>query len=252
MSCRAPGRCSRRASPWPVHPCFAQLGSPDPSGPPILASGGGAERANLGRSTGSVRRGSPDLSPHWRGTDPDRPLMTRILRSVAFALALATVGLGAGRSPGRPGNTAAPSNGFTPLPPGWEYVRPGGVTLPPPPPTSPDLDEWQAAEGGSTNNTAAFNPFNTQRTTDPTNTPIPGVDSANGFPAFPTWAAGMFGDGRDTLPAEHVGHHRRTPGRQRHAAAAFLAVVDQSQSCAPSSTGVHLLRPNAMEVTPAA
>ena len=101
-----------------------------------------------------------------------------------------------------------------------------------------DLDEWQAAEGGSTNNTAAYNPFNTQRTTDATNAPIPGVVSANGFPAFPTWAAGcsatvatLFQPNMWVITAA-LRAGNVTPQ------AAFLAVVDQSPWCAPSSTGV--------------
>ena len=112
-----------------------------------------------------------------------------------------------------------------------------------------DLDEWQAAEGGSTNNTAAYNPFNTQRTTDATNAPIPGVDSTNGFPAFPTWAAGcsatvatLFQPNMWVITAA-LRAGNVTPQ------AAFLAVVDQSQWCAPSSTGVPCYV-NAMEVSP--
>ena len=53
-----------------------------------------------------------------------------------------------------------------------------------------DLDQWQAAEGGSTNNSAADNPFNTMRTTDNTGAALPASISSNGFPAFSTWLAG--------------------------------------------------------------
>src|SRR6202012_397109 len=125
-------------------------------------------------------------------TDPDRPLMTRIFRSVGFVLALATVGLGGGALAWTvSGNAAAQSNGFTPLPPGWELCVLEGVNAPATAANVADLDEWQAAEGGSTNNTAAYNPFNTLRTTDNTGAAIAGaVTSANGFPAFPSWAAG--------------------------------------------------------------
>ena len=124
-------------------------------------------------------------------TDPDRPLMTRIFRSVGFVLALATAASAAARWPGRSaGLRPRRSDGFTPLPPGWELCVLEGVAAPATAANVADLDEWQAAEGGSTNNTAAYNPFNTQRTTDATDAPIPGVVSANGFPAFPTWVAG--------------------------------------------------------------
>ena len=117
--------------------------------------------------------------------------MTRIFRSVTFVLALATAGLGVGALAWTSGGTAAAqSGGFTPLPPGWELCVLEGVSAPASANNVADLDEWQAAEGGSTNNTAAFNPFNTGRMTDVTGAAIPGAVSANGFPAFPTWAAG--------------------------------------------------------------
>lgn len=165
--------------------------------------------------------------------------MTRIFRSVGFILALATVGLGGGALAWTAsGTAAAQSNGFTPLPPGWELCVLEGVGAPATAANVADLDEWQAAEGGSTNNTAAYNPFNTERTTDATNAPIPGVDSANGFPAFPSWAAGcsatvatLFQPNMWVITAA-LRAGNVTPQ------AAFLAVVDQSQWCAPSSTGL--------------
>ena len=164
--------------------------------------------------------------------------MTRIFRSVGFVLALATVGLGGGALAWTvSGTAAAQSDGFTPLPPGWELCVLEGVGAPATAANVADLDEWQAAEGGSTNNTAAYNPFNTQRTTDATNAPIPGVVSANGFPAFPTWAAGcsatvatLFQPNMWVITAA-LRAGNVTPQ------AAFLAEVDQSQWCAPSSTG---------------
>jgi hypothetical protein len=176
--------------------------------------------------------------------------MTRIFRSVGFVLALATVGLGGGALAWTAsGNAAAQSNGFTPLPPGWELCVLEGLNAPATAANVVDLDEWQAAEGGSTNNTAAYNPFNTERTTDATNAPIPGADSANGFPAFPSWAAGcsatvatLFQPNMWVITAA-LRAGNVTPQ------AAFLAVVDQSQWCAPSRTGVPCYV-NAMEVSP--
>ena len=88
--------------------------------------------------------------------------MTRIFRSVGFVLALATAGLGAGACALSSGEAAASSpNAFTPLPPGWELCILQGISAPATAANVADLDEWQAAEGGSTNNTAAFNPYNT-------------------------------------------------------------------------------------------
>jgi hypothetical protein len=165
--------------------------------------------------------------------------MTRIFRSVTFVLALATAGLGVGALAWTSGGTAAAqSGGFTPLPPGWELCVLEGISAPASATNVADLDEWQAAEGGSTNNSAAFNPFNTGRMTDVTGAAIPGAVSANGFPAFPTWAAGcaatvgtLFQSNMWVITAALRAGNVTPP-------AAFLAVVDQSSWCAPSSTGV--------------
>src|ERR1700753_1051902 len=118
--------------------------------------------------------------------------MIRIVRLVGFVLALAVAGLGTNAlAPlSDPARETAPS-AFTPLPPGWELCILQGVGAPATAANVADLDEWQAAEGGSTNTTAAFTPYNTLRTTDNTGAAIAGaVTSANGFPAFPSWAAG--------------------------------------------------------------
>src|SRR5580692_8453026 len=200
-------------------------------------------------------------APRWRGFGPqrsiggvthsDRPLMTGIVRSVGFVLALATASLGLGACAWTSGGpAAAQGNGFTPLPPGWELCVLEGVGAPATAANVADLDQWQAAEGGSTNNSAAFNPYNTLRTIDNTGAAIPGaVDSANGFPAFPSWAAGcsatvatLFQPNMWVITAA-LRAGNVTPQ------AAFLAVVDQSQWCAPSPTGVPCYV-NAMEVTP--
>ncbi len=177
--------------------------------------------------------------------------MTRIFRSVGFVLALATASLGLGAfALASGGPVAAQGGGFTPLPPGWELCVLEGVGAPATANNVADLDEWQAAEGGSTNNSAAFNPYNTLRTTDSTGAAIPGtVDSGNGFPAFPSWAAGcsatvatLFQPNMWVITAALRAGNVSPP-------AAFLAVVDQSSWCAPSATGVPCYV-NAMEVTP--
>jgi hypothetical protein len=177
--------------------------------------------------------------------------MTRIFRSVGFVLALATAGLGLGAFAWTTGGpAAAQGGGFTPLPAGWELCVLQGVGAPATAANVADLDEWQAAEGGSTNNSAAFNPYNTLRTIDNTGAAIPGaVDSGNGFPAFPTWAAGcaatvgtLFQPNMWVITAALRAGNITPP-------AAFLAVVDQSSWCAPSPSGVPCYV-NAMEVTP--
>src|SRR5580704_13100384 len=101
--------------------------------------------------------------------------MTRLLRSLGFILALTTAGIGVGAFASRSSDPAsAQSGGFTPLPPGRELCILQALTAPATAANVADLDEWQAAEGGSTNNTAAFNPYNTYRMTDVTGAPLPG------------------------------------------------------------------------------
>ncbi len=165
--------------------------------------------------------------------------MTRIHRSVGLVLALATVGLCANAFAWTSGATAAiESSADTPLPPGWELCILAEVTAPVTPANIADLDEWQAAEGGSTNNTAAYNPFNTQRTTDATGAPIPSVVSANGFPAFPTWQAGCDATVSTLFQPNMWPITAALRSGNVAPATAFLAVVDQSSWCAPSANGV--------------
>jgi hypothetical protein len=166
--------------------------------------------------------------------------MTRIFRNVGFVLALATAGLGLGAFAWTTGGpAAAQGGGFTPLPSGWELCVLQGLGAPATAANVADLDEWQAAEGGSTNNSAAFNPYNTLRTTDSTGVAIPGaVGSGNGFPAFPSWAAGcsatiatLFQPNMWVIDAALRAGNVSPPS-------AFLAVVDQSAWCAPSPGGI--------------
>ena len=166
--------------------------------------------------------------------------MTRILQSVGLVLALVIAGLGGTALAWTTDVTAAgASGGVTPLPAGWELCVLEGLSAPATPANVTDLDEWQAAEGGSTNNTAAFNPFNTGRTTDTNGAPIPGVSSsANGFPAFANWAGGcsatvatLFQPNMWVITAALRSGTVAPP-------AAFLAVVDQSAWCAPSPDGL--------------
>src|ERR1700722_17124398 len=240
------------SQPPTQYPRFTQLGSPSGLQRPIVALEQGPERANLGRPIRAVgvRMLGPS-APAGGVTHSDRPLMTRIFRSVGFVLALATAGLGLGAFAWTTGGpAAAQGGGFTPLPPGWELCVLEGVGAPATAANVADLDEWQAAEGGLTNNTAAFNPYNTGRTTDNTGASIAGaVDSANGFPAFPSWAAGcsatiatLFQPNMWVIDAALRAGNVSPP-------TAFLAVVDQSAWCAPSPNGVPCYV-DAMEVSP--
>ncbi len=164
--------------------------------------------------------------------------MTRTLRNVVLALAIVTAGLGGCAFTGAIAGTASASGSGTPLPPGWELCILQGVGAPATEANIADLDEWQVAEGGSTNNTAAYNPFNTQRMTDASGAPLPGVVSANGFPAFANWLAGcaatvttLFQPNMWSITSALRAGNVAPPG-------VFLAAVDQSAWCAPSADGI--------------
>lgn len=148
----------------------------------------------------------------------------------------AVLGAGAlGSTAGSAYAEAAP--GDTPLPPGWELCVLQGVSAPVTQANVDDLDAWQAAEGGSTNNSAAYNPFNTRRTTDVTNATIPSTASGNGFPAFSSWADGCAATVATLL---QVNMSSITAALQAGTVVppdAFLATVDQSKWCAPSPDG---------------
>ena len=165
--------------------------------------------------------------------------MTRTARIVGLTLALATAGLCGCTLTWTDGTGAAAQTvGDTPLPPGWELCVLQGVNAPATAANVTDLDEWQAAEGGSTNNTAAYNPFNTRRMTDASGAPIPGVVSANGFPAFATWQAGCTATVTTLFQPNMWPITSALRAGTVAPAGAFLAVVDQSAWCAPSADGV--------------
>ena len=100
-----------------------------------------------------------------------------------------------------------------------------------------DLDAWQAAEGGSTDNSAAYNPFNTRRTTDVTNATIPSTESGNGFPAFGSWMDGCAATVATLLQMNMVSITAALQAGTVAPPGAFLATVDQSRWCAPSADG---------------
>lgn len=157
--------------------------------------------------------------------------------SVRLLLAAATAVLGVCALPAVSGVAVDAAGASTPLPAGWELCILQGVGAPATQANVADLDEWQLAEGGSTNNTAAYNPFNTGRTTDVNNTPLPLAISANGFPAFTDWIAGCAATVATILQANMTPVAAALLAGNVSPAPAFLAVVDQSQWCAPSADG---------------
>ena len=169
-----------------------------------------------------------------------RHLMPRFISSVRIALALLMAGLGAcvlssvaGAAP--LAVVAAP--GDTMLPAGWELCVLQGAAAPATQANVDNLDEWQAAEGGSTNNSAAYNPFNTRRTTDLNNAPLPAVVSSNGFPAFSTWVAGCAATVATLLQPNMWPITAALRAGNVAPPGVFLADVDKSQWCAPSADG---------------
>ena len=154
--------------------------------------------------------------------------MTFILRPLRVVLTVATVALCASAFTllGVPGSAPAGAN-FTALPTGWELCVLQGTGAPATAANVADLDGWQLEEGGSTNNTAAFNPFNTGRTTDVTGASVPTVASP-GFPAFANWLAGCAATVATLLQPNMATITAGLRAGNIAPPAAFLALVDQS------------------------
>src|SRR5580658_3562436 len=126
------------------------------------------------------------------GLAQQRAPMIRILSSACLLVVAAATSVSAVISVTAPGAGTAGAVAVvgTPLPPGWELCVLARVSAPATRANVADLDAWQAPEGGSTTNTAAYNPFNTMRTTDAQGAPLPVSSMVGGFPAFPDWLTG--------------------------------------------------------------
>ena len=164
--------------------------------------------------------------------------MTRTLPSVRLALATVVVGASALVCIGASTLlSSAPAAGTTALPAGWELCVLQGVGAPATQANVSDLDEWQLEEGGSTNNSNAYNPFNTRRTTDVNNNPLPETMTSNGFPAFANWLAGCSATTATLYQPNMWSITSALRSGDVSPPQAFLATVDQSQWCAPSAGG---------------
>jgi hypothetical protein len=192
--------------------------------------------AILGVFEPAPRLGDTTLGPRQQ-TTPTR-LMTLIVRPLRVVLAVAAVVICASALTlaGVPGSAPAGAN-FTALPAGWELCVLQGTGAPATPDNVADLDGWQIQEGGSTNNTAAYNPFNTARTTDVSGANVPTVASS-GFPAFANWLAGCAATVATLLQPNMATIAAALRAGNVAPSASFLALVDQSQWCAPSPDGV--------------
>ncbi len=166
--------------------------------------------------------------------------MTRLLSTVRLAVALTVAGLiapaVAWSASAVPAGAVSSTVG-TPLPAGWQLCVLQGLTAPVTQANVADLAAWQDAEGGSTNNSAAYNPFNTRRTTNFANQPLPAVVSSNGFPAFANWTAGCAATVATILQMNMWSIDAALRGGNVSPPGAFLAAVDETQWCAPSGSG---------------
>jgi hypothetical protein len=167
--------------------------------------------------------------------------MTRTFGLLRLGVSLAIVMLGAvgfatsvRASP--PPNAVAVTG--TPLPPGWEQCILEGIGASPTPEDVANLDEWQVVEGGSTNNAAAYNPFNVRQVTDSSGAPLPAVMTSGGFPAFPTWPDGCAATVATLLQPSMVPIVTALRAGNIAVPGIFLYDVDQSPWCAPSADGI--------------
>jgi hypothetical protein len=165
--------------------------------------------------------------------------MTRTFGLIRFGVSLAVVMLGlvGFASPVRASPPPSPVIG-TALPPGWEQCILEGVGASPTPEDIANLDEWQVVEGGSTNNTAAYNPFNVRQVTDSSGAPLSAVITSDGFPAFPTWTDGCAATVATLLQPTMAPIVTALKAGNIAVPGIFLYDVDQSPWCAPSADGI--------------
>lgn len=167
--------------------------------------------------------------------------MARIFGPLRLGVSLAIVVLGvvALGSPVRANPSPNPGAVVgTPLPSGWELCVLEGVGASGTADNVADLDEWQVVEGGSTNNTAAYNPFNVRQVTDSTGAALPAVVMSDGFPAFATWAAGCAATVAALLQPIMIPIVTALRAGDVAVPGIFLFDVDQSPWCAPSADGI--------------
>jgi hypothetical protein len=168
-------------------------------------------------------------------------LKARTFGHIRLGISLAIVVFGVvGLDPSVDANPAPnPGAGTgTPLPSGWETCVLEGVGASVTPNAVADLDDWQVVEGGSTNNTASYNPFNALQVTDSSGTPLPAVMSSNGFPAFTTWADGCAATVAALLQPSMAPIVTALKAGGVSVPGVFLFDVDQSPWCAPSADGI--------------
>jgi hypothetical protein len=132
-------------------------------------------------------------------------------------------------------STASPVSSA--LPDGWELCILQGVNGHASHANLSDLDVWQAAEGGATDNGLAYNPFNTRRGTDPSGVSLPASYTASGFPVFASWPAGCAATVATILQPNMAAIAGALHSGSLSPPTAFLSTVGQTPWCAPSDAG---------------
>ena len=158
--------------------------------------------------------------------------VARWRRGLATALAAVAAGVVVAAAPGS--GALAGGRGPTALPPAWELCILEGLAAPVTDANVADLDVWQVAEGGSTNNPASFNPYNTRRATDALGDALPASMTSNGFPAFATWSAGCAAT-TATIEQANMAPIQAALVAGNLSPPAFLATVDTTPWCAPQN-----------------
>ena len=139
--------------------------------------------------------------------------MARIVGIRRLGVSLTLVGLTLFGLSAPVGASAVPAPGAdvgTTLPPGWELCVLEGTGASVTQDNVVNIDRWQVAEGGSTNNSAAYNPFNTHRTTDANNNASAWRHHVGRLPCFCGLGLRLHGHGGDPAPAQY-GPYRVSP-----------------------------------------
>lgn len=168
-------------------------------------------------------------TPSTRSTS--EPVSRRRRRALTTGLLLAVSLTGVTL---RPGGSASASAGVG-LPRGWELCILQGVGGHATDASLADLDTWQAAEGGGTQNGVAYNPFNTRRGTDQTGAAVPASYTATGFPVFANWPAGCAATVATILQPDMAPIATALGTAVPSSPTSFLSTVDTTPWCAPSA-----------------
>ena len=156
----------------------------------------------------------------------------RLRRSaVALAVAVASVVVVSGHGTAH----AASATGGAALPAAWELCILESLGAPVTATDVADLDVWQVGEGGSTQNSNTFNPYNTRRTTDVSGAGLPAVMASDGFPAFANWPAGCAATVATIVQSNMAAIRTALVAGGQSPASAFLTTVDQTPWCAPDA-----------------